>query len=713
MDFCKKSLDFLQIDEGVSEVRANWNQISTFCNVTEGLERLEISHNKIAMIDLVNSKNSLKYLDVSYNRLISIDGIAGFGKLRVLDISHNFLGCEQLAFLLGLSRLRALNISHNHLKGKETLEILNKMHHLRELNASFNDFSHWSMETIMPHLKKLVIDNNKIKILDLTNFAGLECLSCIENGVNELYGIVGLQYLKQVYADGNDLTEIPTLGLVKILSIGHNRLSSLPNLPQIEVLNCSYNCLHHINKFSTSLAEANLSHNYLTSLPNGMKNLEILDFSYNKVGNIEFLHGCSRLKVVFAAFNELLDADEVLEVLRKCPVAEIDLTGMKFSQQHISFFIYALPGLQKLNRKNVTDEDRKFAKADLEKHLNLQETPLKPEKNVCLSIPTHVEISSKKPAQLKYKKKMQISLDPRASSALSNTETYKKPEKLPSELNLAPSQTSTYSYIPKKSNKAQFQSITPIPNAEFSIDNKEYISHRLDKMYKNIMKSVKKTISHKVSAKHRCKHHQKSIKTDVATSPISQTGKTSNFSIQIPFSNTFDKETSAICAESDRKESISRVSSPVFSTTDLAISFIIKYALIPPRPILKTEKNTPITTKLWEKTQEFQLLSAFFKQNGFKITQICKLFTLSLHTKVTYQDIMFYYGSDSELQRISNSFSGFGSQKLIFHQNILQDSTCTLLCLVNSNNLNHVQADVFESTGEKSAIPSYLISYSL
>ena len=107
----------------------------------------------------------------------------------------------------------------------------------------------------------------------------LEYISCVENSINEFFGLVSLQHLQQLYADGNDITEIPSLAHIVMLSIEHNRLSFLPHFPSIQVLNCSYNCLSGISKLSANIIELIVCHNILTSLPCGMKKLEVLDIS--------------------------------------------------------------------------------------------------------------------------------------------------------------------------------------------------------------------------------------------------------------------------------------------------------------------------------------------------------------------------------------------------------------------------------------------------
>ena len=139
-DYSNKNLHELEIPSKCKELKANYNSLQSLCLIPETLEKLELTHNKIAMIDYINQNNNLKYLNLSYNRLISVEGIPNLSKLQILDISYNFLGTEQLQVLKNLQHLKSLNISHNHCRGSEVLLIFSELSRLHELNVSFNDF---------------------------------------------------------------------------------------------------------------------------------------------------------------------------------------------------------------------------------------------------------------------------------------------------------------------------------------------------------------------------------------------------------------------------------------------------------------------------------------------------------------------------------------------------------------------------------------------
>jgi Leucine Rich Repeat. len=93
----------------------------------------------------------------------------------------------------------------------------------------------------------------------------------------------------------------------------------LPNLPNLEVLNASYNCLISMPKAFFHVLELVLSHNSLTNLPNGMKNLEILDISYNKFEKLDFLTSSVNLKVLNACYNNFSNPELLTKKNKKLP----------------------------------------------------------------------------------------------------------------------------------------------------------------------------------------------------------------------------------------------------------------------------------------------------------------------------------------------------------------------------------------------------------
>ena len=102
------------------------------------------------------------------------------------------------------------------------------------------------------------------------------------------------------------------------------------------------------------------------------------------------------------------------------------------------------------------------------------------------------------------------------------------------------------------------------------------------------------------------------------------------------------------------------------------------YSKTPPRPILTSEKQIPITTQLSSKSYEFSLVSELFKYESYKVAHITKTFSYTLHKQLEQNIIknpandtknnilLFHSGSYRDLQTICNNTNGFSS---VYSQN--------------------------------------------
>ena len=614
----------------------------------------------------------------------------------------------------------------------------------------------------MQCMKKLIIDNNKLKILNLTNMPKLEYISCVENSINEFFGLVSLQHLQQLYADGNDITEIPSLAHIVMLSIEHNRLSFLPHFPSIQVLNCSYNCLSGISKLSANIIELIVCHNILTSLPCGMKKLEVLDISYNKIVKLDFLTSCSSLKIVNASFNEFENPQIVLQKIITCPITEIDLTGMLFTEDDAANFVTALPLLEKLNmniiradeRKRLIDYKKSCEKSksqDIEQKKDdcYRKTNRKKEKSLCLDIPDGEFLSKFSPNSSgiyteKNNKNLLNSSVISVEFALSQTEENKKSLQIkelekPKTLSLTPSKTDIYSYVPSKNTSNVFKNNNEVLKESLYLAKETNVPENMKEIYKNIMQSMKKSISKKLleiaqpnekKKHHHCNRHKKnrnetkSMQTEEFLSPIGMRQqnfsiRSPNLSIQAPFSGQtsqdliFEKEPLFLRARSNRNHTpINLMNSPQLSDDGTESTVILKYASMPPRPILLKEENKAIIANLNPNSQEFAMVASLFMENNLKVNAIQKSFTLSLHKGQTFKDLMYFYGEDTELQAILCNPKGFTINEVILQRRIVNDFNYVLVCLSNLSELKQVYKDTYEACNKKAAVPVYLVSYS-
>lgn len=763
INLSNRNLSKYEVPRNTRELDVSYNQLQAVAYIPETLEKLDISHNKIAMVDVVSAKNALLAINLSYNRLISIEGIIRFPKLQILDLSYNFLSADQFKYLQALACLKSLNVSHNHLSSDNTLSCLNNIQTLTELNISFNDFTKISMKNPMGSLKKLIIDNNKITALSLNNFPSLEYISCVENNLTEFFGLTSLQWLTQLYADGNDLTELPSLAKLRVLSIAHNRLSSLANYPSLEIVNASYNSISSVQKVSIGIQEIIISHNLLGTLPFGMKKLEILDVSHNNLNKLDFLVGCESLKVLSAGFNYLENPEEILTKVVRCPLVELDM-GLALEENVYFAYLNALPGLQKLNLCNVTGDDRK--RAGVCKEINMEITAdfnklqssdrkvgqnKEQERSLCLEIPEQSTLSklspnfslAEEPAKRPYLKNITTSADSSVELTLINPYISKIQCKAPTESPrnpcLTPSKTESFSILPstntddiKKSESPLLQSPDTGPNPQFS--------EKINDFYKSIMTQMQQSISKKLSelakvppsprhqCKHKCKHHKdqqsKALTIDVSA-PVSKTindraFKPSSLKCHTPLSSQgsrctrIEREFSASPAcESELYSVASKYAATPssFSIKNLKDS-IIKYATIPPRPILKNEYNSALVTNLNTRSQEYQSLVSYFAYNTLKVSQVRKTFTFGLMKGKMFKDLAFYYAETPELSDIIYFSEGFGNKDVTLYKRLAHRCAVVLVCLTNISELKETYKDTYQVRHTKAAVPAYLVSYS-
>ncbi|OMJ79721.1 hypothetical protein SteCoe_20199 [Stentor coeruleus] len=763
INLSNRNLSKYEVPRNIRELDISYNQLQGLSYIPETLEKLDISHNKIAMIDVLSAKNALLAINLSYNRLIAIEGIICFTKLQILDLSYNFLSADQFKYLQALPCLKSLNVSHNHLSSDNTLACLNTIQTLTELNMSFNDFTKISMKNLMGSLKKLIIDNNKITSLSLNKFPSLEYISCVENNLTEFFGLTSLQYLTQLYADGNDLTELPSLAKLRVLSIAHNRLSSLANYPSLEIINASYNNISSIQKVAIGIQEIIIAHNMLMMLPFGMKRLEILDVSHNNIQKLDFLIGCESLKVLSAGFNYLENPEEILTKVSRCPLEELDM-GLALEENVYFMYLNALPSLQKLNLCNVTGEDRRRAgvckeismeiTADFNK-LQSSENKIgqnkEQERSLCLEIPEQSTLSklspnfslAEEPAKRPYLKNITTSADSSVELTLINPYISKIQNKLPTESPrnpcLTPSKTESFSILPstitdyiKKSESPLQQSPEIPPNPHFPDKINDFYKSFMTQMQQSLSKKFSELAKIPPSPRHQCKHnykHHKDQKSKTLTidvnTPISKTindkvFKPSNIKCSTPLSSQgsrctrIEREFSASPAcESELYSVASKYAGTPssFSIKNLKDS-IIKYAIIPPRPILKCEYNSALVTNLNTRSQEYQCLVSYFAYCTLKVSQIRKTFTFGLMKGKVFKDLVYYYAETHELSDIIYCSEGFGNKNVTLYKRPAHRCAVVLVCLTNISELKETYKDTYQVGHIKAVIPAYLVSYS-
>lgn len=224
-----------------------------------------------------SSLPNLTYLDLSFNKvdLAYDDAFKELKKLEVLDLSFNphyfkaFGITLNLNFMKNLPVLRVLNMSYNSISTLTTKQMYSKS--LAELR-----FTHNSLGLLWKH------SDGSYKNL-FTHLTNLTVLDISHNNIKSI--------------QANIYESLPRN--LTVLCISHNKLTEflwdkLKYFPKLKSLDLSYNSLTYLagdnSTISNSLTSLDLRENNIfhleNSLFNGLKSLETLGLSYNKLNII-------------------------------------------------------------------------------------------------------------------------------------------------------------------------------------------------------------------------------------------------------------------------------------------------------------------------------------------------------------------------------------------------------------------------------------------
>ncbi len=297
----------------------NNNQIEYFeqsSPILANLRYLNLNFNRVKNIDWLNQYINLQKLQLEVNEIEEIDSLSNLTQIQNIILNENKIksptnsifknnlifnlnladnNLDDLCWIKNLKYLVNLDLSNNKIKKLDCLlssYLINSINiHLKHLDLSNNQISNISALKNFTSLTTLYLSNNKIDDLKpLSNLTELRYLEMNQNQINNLEFIRNMIKLKWLYLNENQIENISILkNLTNLMSLklSKNKIIFLPNrlfenFVHLIRLDLSFNSIKRIDSFGAFLE----------------KKLTVLDLSYNKIEDINFLFN-------FTAINEL------------------------------------------------------------------------------------------------------------------------------------------------------------------------------------------------------------------------------------------------------------------------------------------------------------------------------------------------------------------------------------------------------------------------
>lgn len=303
-------------------------------NEMKQLKSLDLSQNYIYDLDTLLENTNLNSLYLSTNQLKSLTFLKNFKNVNDLNLDNNplndisqlstlkklkDLSLNQMTTNIGkfpaLNKLEKLSFSKSKKTVKYSLNYLDVLPELREINLSHNDLSNFNLllnkitASKTPQLSSLNISFNHFSNLNnIEKFEELETIYVSNNKIYNANVLKELKLLKLLYINDNKISDIQFLDSIKQLTelnLANNNIidfSPISNLNQLSFLNLSstdFDNLYLIKSTST-LQSLHLSGCKIKdwSFIKSFINLANISGSFIKKEDIKYLKTLKTLKSI-------------------------------------------------------------------------------------------------------------------------------------------------------------------------------------------------------------------------------------------------------------------------------------------------------------------------------------------------------------------------------------------------------------------------------
>ncbi|XP_020711743.2 protein artichoke-like isoform X2 [Athalia rosae] len=306
--------------DSLKEVKLDGNKFldipyEAFGNATS-IEFISLAHNVIQTIDAskLNGLTNLRDLDLRGNSISSLYNFAGanLSRLHSVDLSHNQLTALPANFFIRSHSLRRVDLASNKFHQIPAVALSAKnIPGLTWLNMTANPLlriHEISSEAKFPALQEIQICGTNLSIVPSQDFEAFPALMHLFMSSNVITKVSpsafrSLPNLLTLDMSMNELELLPQerlmrLERLKLLNLTHNRLRQLEDFPSdlkaLQILDLSYNQIGDVGKSTfqhlEKLEELHLYGNWISSIsPDAfrpLKKLRILDLSRNNLENL-------------------------------------------------------------------------------------------------------------------------------------------------------------------------------------------------------------------------------------------------------------------------------------------------------------------------------------------------------------------------------------------------------------------------------------------